>query len=146
MGADEFEELGMDRAPDGGADGRLRGGAAGERVDVVEARHVFDRDFDAEVEALRFAGVDDRDGAVLHAFAAGLEFFEDFFGCSMTGGFFLLRSGRNASQKMCDFLERPLGGGESDTLNRPSNELFETLERERQMRPSLCRNERVDFV
>src|SRR5262249_2732481 len=64
VGANEFEKLRVDGAPNRGADGALRGGAAGERIDVVEARHVFDGDFDAEVEVLFFAGVDDGDGPV----------------------------------------------------------------------------------
>ena len=66
----------MDGAPDGWADGTLRRGAAGKWVDVVEAGHVFDGDFDAEVEALGFAGVDDGDGAVDGGVEGGFEFGE----------------------------------------------------------------------
>ena len=64
VGADEFQELGMNGAPDGGAGGGLGGGAAGQRDGVVEARHVVERDFDADVDALGLAGIDDGDGAV----------------------------------------------------------------------------------
>ncbi len=80
MGFDLFEELGMDGAPDGWADGALGGGAAGERIDVVEAGHVFDGDFDAEVELFFFAGVDDGDGAVDGGVEGGFEFGEGLVG------------------------------------------------------------------
>jgi hypothetical protein len=80
MGFDLFEELRMNGAPDGWADGALRCGAAGERVDLVEAGHVFDGDFDAEVEALGFAGVDDGDGAVDGGVKGRFEFGERLVG------------------------------------------------------------------
>jgi len=76
MGTDLLEELRMDGAPDGWANGALRGGAARERIDVVEASHVFDGDFDPEVEAFEFAGVDDGDGAVNGSVEGGFEFGE----------------------------------------------------------------------
>src|SRR5581483_2273123 len=108
--------------------------------------HVFHWHFNVQVEALGFARVNDRNWPILHAFATGFEFFQNFFGSVVAGEFFLLRRGRNASQIMCDFFERTLGGGESNALDRPSNELFEAVEREREMRAALGRNERVDFV
>src|SRR5579863_5769007 len=80
MGPDLFEELGMDGAPDGWADGALRGGAAGEWIDVVEASHVFDGDFDAGIEGFEFAGVDDGDGAVDGGVERGFEFGEGLVG------------------------------------------------------------------
>src|SRR5580704_11251433 len=80
MGFDLFEQLGMNGAPDGWADGALRGGAAGEWVAVVEAGHVFDGDFDAEVELFFFAGVDDGDGAVYGGVEGGFEFGEGLVG------------------------------------------------------------------
>ena len=62
--AHQFEQLGMNRAPDGRALGPLRGGAAGKVLDLVEARHVFDRNLDAQIELLGRAGIDDGDRTV----------------------------------------------------------------------------------
>ena len=86
VGADEFEQLGMDGAPDGGAHGGLRGGAAGQGDEVIEARHIVERDFDAEVDALGLAGVDDGDVAVGGSGGGGFEFGEDFVGRGRRGG------------------------------------------------------------
>src|SRR5579871_3557246 len=80
VGANQFEELGMDRAPDGWADRALRRGATRERVDVVEARHVFDGNFDAKVEPFFLAGVDDGDGAVDGRIEGGFEFGKGLVG------------------------------------------------------------------
>src|SRR5512142_142306 len=54
----------MDGSPDRAAYGSLRCGAAWQRIDVGERGHVFDGDFDAEVETLGRAGVDDGDRTV----------------------------------------------------------------------------------
>ena len=85
MRANHFEELGMDGAPDGWALGGLRCRTAGERVDVVEAGHVFDGDFDAEVELFFFAGVDDGDGAIDGCVKRGFEFGEGLVGRGSCG-------------------------------------------------------------
>ena len=64
MGADQFEQLGMDGAPDGAGE---RGLATRGRWGADRCRrggHVFDWDFDAQVETLGFAGVDDGDWAI----------------------------------------------------------------------------------
>ena len=62
--ADDFEQAGMNCVPDGDAAGHLRGGAAGRYLLLAEAGHVFDGNFNAELELLGRAGVDDGDGAV----------------------------------------------------------------------------------
>ena len=80
MRFDLFEELGMDGAPNGGANRTLRSGTTGERVDVVEPGHVFHGDFDPEVEALWFAGVDDGDRAIDRRVKRGFEFGEGLVG------------------------------------------------------------------
>ncbi len=80
MRADHFEELGMDGAPNRWTNRPFRRGAARKRIDVVEAGHVFDGDFDAEVEALEFAGVDDGDRAVDGGVEGGFEFGEGLVG------------------------------------------------------------------
>ncbi len=61
--ADDLEQARVDALPDAGALGALRGGAAGHVLDLAEPGHVFDGDFDAEVEDFARAGVDDGDGA-----------------------------------------------------------------------------------
>ena len=116
MGADEFEQLGMDGAPDGRTHRGLRGRAAGQGDEFVEARHVVERNFDAQVDALGLAGVDDGDGAVDGRGGGGFEFGEDLAGG--VGGALLFGCGRGigAAEKAGDFVERALRGGESDAL------------------------------
>ncbi len=63
----------------------MRRGAAGERVDVVETRHVFDGDFNAEVKLFFFAGVDNRDGSVDGCVEGGFEFGEGLIGRRRSG-------------------------------------------------------------
>ena len=58
MRPDQFQQLRMDRAPDGRAHRTLRRRAARQRIEHVEPRHIFHRDFHFEFEALRRAGVD----------------------------------------------------------------------------------------
>ena len=62
--ADDLEQAGMDGVPDGDAAGHLRGGAGGNLFLLAEVGHVFDGNFNAELELLGCAGVDDGDGAV----------------------------------------------------------------------------------
>src|SRR5580692_2429359 len=86
MSFDLFEGLGMNRTPDWGTDGTLRCGTTGERVDVVQTRHVFDGDFDAEVETLEFTGADDGHGAIDRGVERRLEFGQRLVG-GRRGGF-----------------------------------------------------------
>ena len=45
----ELEQTGMDRVPDGDAARHLRGGSAGEFLHGVEARHIFNWNFNAQL-------------------------------------------------------------------------------------------------
>jgi hypothetical protein len=146
VGADELEELGMDGAPDGGADGGLRGGAAGEGDEVVEARHIVERDFDAQVDALGRAGVDDGDVAVARGGVGGFEFGEDFGGGG--GGAVLFGGGRGggAAEEAGDLVERALGGGESDALYGVGGERFQAFQGEGEVAAALGGDQGVDFV
>jgi hypothetical protein len=62
--ANDFEQARVNGVPDGDALGRLRCRAAGNLFLLAEARHVFDGNFDAQLELLAGAGVDDGDGAI----------------------------------------------------------------------------------
>ena len=66
--ADDFQQAGMNRVPDGDAAGHLRGRARGNLFLLAEAGHVFDGNLDAELELLGRAGVDDGDGTVAEGF------------------------------------------------------------------------------
>src|ERR1035441_3192794 len=116
VGADELEKLGMDGAPDGGAHGGLGGRAAGESRNVVEARHIVERDFDAQVDALGRAGVDDGDGAVAGGGGGGFEFGEDFGGGGGGAVLFGGGGGDGAAEEAGDLVEWALGGGEEDAM------------------------------
>ena len=150
VGANEFEEFGMDGAPDGGTHGRLRGGAAGQGHEFIEARHIVERNFDAEVDALGFAGVHDGDGAVRGCGGSGFELGENFVG--RCGGAVLLGggSGGGAAEEAGDFVERALRGGESDALQfaagSGSTDGFETFQGEGEVTAALGGDEGVDFI
>src|SRR5580698_5667198 len=66
--ADDFEQARVDGVPDGDTLGLLRGWAGGNlflaRYMIGQAGHVFYGDFDAQLELLGGAGVDDGDRAV----------------------------------------------------------------------------------
>src|SRR5688500_5594356 len=51
-----------------------------------------------------------------------------------------------AHEEARDLVERSLRGGEPDALERTPGELFETFERECEMRTALRRDHRVDLV
>ena len=59
-----------------GRTGPCEAAPLGRGSSLVEAGHVFDGNFDAEIEALGFAGVDDGDGAVDGSDDGGFEFGE----------------------------------------------------------------------
>ena len=99
-----------------GARGPCAAGPLGMRLDLVEPRHVVERNFDTEVELLGRAGVDDGDRPVARAHAAPIRIRRDFVGpvappASLPGG-----RPRAPPRKRGDFVERALRGGESDAL------------------------------
>ena len=82
----------------------------------VGLAHVLHRHADLEVELLTKTGVDDR---------------------ALAGG---------ADQEAPDLLERPLGGGQPDALERALRQVLEALERQRQVRAALRLRDRVHLV
>ena len=62
--ANDFEQARMNRVPDGDAARGLRGRPRGNLFHLTEARHVLDRNLDAQLELLARGGVDDGDGPV----------------------------------------------------------------------------------
>src|ERR1022692_3615621 len=62
--ANELEEAGMNGVPDGDPARHLRGWAVGDLLYLIEPGHVFNRNFNAELQPFGSAGVDDGDGAV----------------------------------------------------------------------------------
>jgi hypothetical protein len=161
MFADEGEEFRMNGGPDGGPSGGLGSGAAGKRIDLVEAGHVFDGNFDAEIETLRFAGVDDGDGAIDGSDDGGFEFDEglvlygDWGRCVSRvycfGGYLCLllplRERRfGAAEKTGDFFEWALGGGKTDALKAASSEMLEAFQGKSEMRAAFGGNDGVNFV
>ena len=130
---DELEQLGIDRRPDRARrGGRLsepgsRQVAAARRraipvhagsaeVGCVGLGHAVDRHMDLQVERLAHAGVHD----------AALAPRPD--------------------EEPADLLERPLGGGQPDPLERARGLLLEPLERERQVSAALGAGHGVDLV
>jgi hypothetical protein len=139
--------------------GPCEAGPLGTFFPLPEARHVFDRNLDGQLELLLFRGVDDGDGpVVLSRAASGFDEFvvEAFFTArasmalrsSLRGGSGALSPLPNAAEEARDLVEWTLCGREADPLQRPflASDRFEPLQREREMCPALGRHERVDFV
>ena len=105
-GEDDGEETGRDGGPDGGTfRGRNRREVGG--GDVVEKSSTGN--FNFELEALGFGGVDDGDGAGIGYHSVGR------WGGGRAAA--LLSFGMiHATEKEGDFFERALGGGEADAL------------------------------
>ena len=61
---DDLKQARMNGVPEGDALGSLRGRAGGDLFYVGQASHVFNGNFDAQLELLWSAGVDDGDGTV----------------------------------------------------------------------------------
>src|SRR5580704_2214770 len=102
----------MDSGPDRSPLRSLGSRAAGQLLPLAHASHILDWYFDAEVQLLRFAAVDDSDGAIL-------------------GRVVVYRPSRSA-EEVGYFFERPLGGGKSDSLHPSFGDRFQALEREGQ--------------
>ena len=79
VGEDEFEQAGMDRTPDRGAHRTLRCRTTRDVLGFADSRHVFDRHFDLQLQALLLRRVDDRDLAVGRRRAVGGELVVDRF-------------------------------------------------------------------
>ena len=123
MGADELEQAGMDRRPDGGA---LHGGdrAAWDIGRLAQAGHVLDGDLDGELECLLPPSVEH-----LHR-PLGAVIVE-------------------AAEEAGDLVERALRRRQSDPLQLrrvSSPQLLETLDRQGEMRSPLGGDDRVDLV
>jgi hypothetical protein len=62
--ANDLDQARMDGGPDGSPLGALGSRTAGQFFPLAHAGHVLDRNFNAQVQLLRFAGVDDGDRAI----------------------------------------------------------------------------------
>ena len=71
--ANDLQQARMNRIPDGDAARHLRGRAAGNLLLLAEARHVFNRNFNAQLQLLGRAGVDDGDGTIAEGLRSSAE-------------------------------------------------------------------------
>jgi hypothetical protein len=131
VGPDQLDQARVDRGPDRLLWGLDRGGALGGWRGLGSFGGFcgagLGGELDAEVDAGLAAGVDDRDGAGLDLVAGDLEAAEE-------GG---------------DLLERALGGGQADALQRRELGIsggVEALEREGEVGAALGGDEAVDLV
>ncbi len=135
--ANDLDQTGMDGGPDRGPLGALGSRTAGQLLTLAHARHILHRHFDAQVQLLRFAGIDDGDrtigdeGSVLSSVGSNFR-----------------RSRRKGStpEKVRHLFQRPLGGGETNSLHPAFGDCLQPLEREGQMRPALGGHHRVDLI
>ncbi len=133
VGADQLQQFVLQRRPNAVARFGTRGdlGVDNGAVDAVEhrlaeLRHVFDRHHDLDVELFRHVRVDDGHRPELAV--------------------------AQPAEELADFFQRPLRRAQPDALERRAfaahlhDELFEALQRERQVRAALGAGHRVDLV
>ena len=114
--ADDLHQAGMNGGPDGCPLWALGGRTTRQFLPLAHARHVFYGNFNAQVELLGLAGVDDGDRAVRdHGLLIQLG------GCFGAGG--------RSAEEMRDLFQRALGGGEADALHTSLCDGLEPLER-----------------
>src|SRR5271165_6746011 len=160
--ADDFEQARVDCVPDGDASRSLRGRAARNLLHGVEARHVFDGDFNAELEQLARAGVDDGDGPIAQSglirhvggpgvlpclvlrCARWLDFrsLGPFVPWSLLFRSLYLHSAEEAGY----LFQWSLGGRKPDSLRRLLDQRLKPFERDGEMRAALGGDQRVDFI
>ena len=158
--ANDLQQPGMNALPDGGAlwllrirCGRLVHGRA-------QAGHVLDRDLDFQLERLARAGIHDGHGpvgnalrcslSVVHCEVAGVESALRCEGDRLAGWLTSLLARDRTAKKTRHFLQRALGGGESDPLQgraaAGTHQRLQAFQRQRQMRSALGGDERVNLV
>src|ERR1700761_5836234 len=139
----------MNSAPDRRADGALGSRSTGEWIDLVETSHVFDGNFNAKIEALGFAGVNDCNWTIYGRDYRRLEFREGFVCRGWRHGFRLglrPRTCFGAAEKSRYLFEGPLRSGKADARQRSSRKVLEPLQGKGQMRTAFGGNDGVDFI
>jgi hypothetical protein len=97
---------------------------------LAHARHIFDRDFNAQVQPFGFAGVDDGDRAILRR--SILVSSSNLAGCS--------------AQEVRHLFERPLGRGKTDPLHPAFSDGLQPLQRKGQVRTTLGGHDGVNLI
>ena len=130
-----------------GRTGACEAGPLGSVIEFIQARHVVERDFDAQVDALGLAGVDDGDGAIDGRGGGGFELGEDLVGGCR--GAVLLAWWRAAAAPPRKRATSSSGRCVAESPMRCSlrpHEGFQAFEREGEMTAALGGDERVDFI
>ena len=112
----QIEKFWMNSAPNRRPNRTLRRRPAGNGIDFIQSLHGIHRDFYAQIQPLRRAGVDDCD-----------------------------RANRSA-EKLRYFFQRTLRGGKPNPLQLSSAQVFESFEGQRKMRSTLAGNQRMDLI
>src|SRR3954447_21298450 len=128
----ELEQARVNRAPDRGAHGALRGWTTRDVVDLSDPGHILDRHFNSEIEVFLLRRIDDCDRPVAWRRAVGGEFPVDRVlrvhpSLNLPGAAARSRS----SQKSRDLIEWTLRGRQADPLRRDAGERLQALERQR---------------
>ena len=158
--ANDLQQARMNRLPDGGALRALRCRAARNLFNLAKLGHVFDGDFDLQVEELSSSGVDDGDGTIDRASGIGwcgriLCYFHQNFGdftfdigdeAFVWAGLDGVCFGRCSAEESGYFFERALSSREADALDGATGEGFKALNGERHVGATLARDEGVNFV
>ncbi len=158
----QLQQPRVDRRPDGGARVADRRRTARDIVGSCQPGHVLDRDLDPEVERLPLASVDDDDRAIANGASVRRELVANLALNVARGGMPTLipapgggragplptigRRPLDTAEKPRDFVERPLGRRQADTLRRTFAQRGETFDRHGEVRAALGRDERVNLV
>ena len=125
---------------------RPRRGAARHKLHLVEPSHILDRNFHAQIESLRLAGINNSDRPIDWRTDRTFELGDRFFRERRSATRCRFSASLNSAQKSRHFLERPLRRGKSDALEPPPSEMLEPFDGQREMRAALRRNDGVNFI
>src|SRR3954453_9066798 len=132
----ELEQSRVNRAPDRGAHGALRGRTTRDVVGLSDPGHILDRHFNSEIEVFLLRRIDDCDRPVAWRRAVGGEFAVDRarpVAPSLTLPGAAARS--RSSQKSRALIEWTLRGRQAATLRRDAGGRLQALARPRHWRP-----------
>ena len=151
--ADQFQQFRDEsRSRSRGAPDLARPAPLGKGSMSSSSRHVFHGNFDAQIQPLGLAGVDDGDRTINWRNRCRFEFAQRCPPASGSAPYWRARrddascGNLSTAQISRDLFQRTLCGGKSDALQLAARQVLQALERKRQMRAALAGNQRVNFV
>src|ERR1700692_2338584 len=120
----------MDGTPDRRPRRTLRRRSTRQTIDLVEAGHVLDGNFHAEIKTLRFAGINYCDRTIDNGGSIALLLRQNFRFVSRSGGGRFFGTTRLDPTQIASYLfQGTLRGGKTNSLQSTPTQVLETLHR-----------------